>query len=80
VMAFYTMAFLGTAPIGSLIGGVVASRIGAPATIALGGMSCILGAARFAQHLPQFRALVRPVYLKRGIIAVPDIDTGAKAL
>jgi MFS family permease len=80
VMAFYTMAFLGTAPIGSLIGGVVADHIGAPATIALGGVACMLGAALFARRLPQFRALVHPVYMERGIITIPDIDTGTKTL
>src|SRR4029079_14313180 len=40
VMAFYTMAFLGTAPLGSLLAGVRASRMGAPKTIALGGAAC----------------------------------------
>ena len=33
VMAFYTMAFLGTAPLGSLLAGVLADRLGEPATI-----------------------------------------------
>ncbi|HET7024620.1 MAG TPA: MFS transporter, partial [Gemmatimonadales bacterium] len=41
VMAFFAMSFLGTAPIGSLIGGVVADRIGAPETILLGGVACV---------------------------------------
>ena len=68
VMAFYAMAFLGTAPIGSLIAGVVADRIGPTATIALGGVACIAGGIRFAVALPKFRAQVRPVYIERGII------------
>ncbi|MDB4898834.1 MAG: protein of unknown function DitE, partial [Gemmatimonadetes bacterium] len=62
VMAFYTMAFLGTAPIGSLIAGVAADRIGAEMTILLGGLSCLLAAAWFASRLSQFRILVRPIY------------------
>ncbi len=41
VMSFYTMAFLGTAPLGSLIAGVAADRIGAPTTILLGGIACV---------------------------------------
>jgi MFS family permease len=36
VIAFYTMTFLGTTPIGSLLGGIAADRIGAPATVAFG--------------------------------------------
>ena len=43
VMAFYTMAFLGTAPIGSLLAGVLADRIGEPATIVVGGVACLRG-------------------------------------
>ena len=67
VMAFYGMAFLGTAPIGSLIAGVVADRIGPSGTIALGGVACILGGIWFAVGLPKFRAQVRPIYIERGI-------------
>jgi MFS family permease len=68
VMAFYAMAFLGTAPIGSLIAGVIADRIGPTATIALGGVACIIGGIWFAVGLPKFRAHVRPIYIERGII------------
>lgn len=68
VMAFYGMAFLGTAPIGSLIAGVVADRIGPTNTITLGGLACIAGGAWFGVRLPRFRALVRPIYIARGIL------------
>ena len=33
VMSFYTMAFIGVAPFGSLMAGLAASRFGAPHTI-----------------------------------------------
>jgi MFS family permease len=69
VMAFYTMAFLGTAPIGSLLAGVVADRIGAPATIMLGGIACVGGGVWFALRLPLLRADVHPIYTKMGIIS-----------
>jgi len=74
VMAFYTMAFLGTAPLGSLMAGVLADRIGEPMTIAAGGVACLLGAGWFASRLPRLRELVRPIYLERGILtaAAPD--------
>lgn len=69
VMSFYAMAFIGTAPIGSLIAGVVASRIGAPWTIGLGGATCLLGAVWLAVRLPVLRAQVRPIYVERGILS-----------
>ncbi|NUQ21453.1 MAG: MFS transporter [Gemmatimonadaceae bacterium] len=69
VMAFYTMAFLGTAPLGSLLAGVVAERIGASPTILLGGIACVAGALWLALRLPRLREEVRPIYLERGIIS-----------
>ena len=71
VMAFYTMAFLGTAPLGSLMAGVLADRIGEPMTIAAGGVACLLGSAWFASRLPALGELVRPIYIERGILAAP---------
>ena len=74
VMAFYSMAFLGTAPIGSLIGGVVADRIGAAETILLGGIACVAGAGWLALRLPRLREQVRPIYIERGIISAVQGD------
>ena len=80
VMAFYTMAFLGTAPIGSLIAGVLADRIGPTRTITIGGTCCLLAAVWFASRLPGLREIVRPIYLERGIIAAAEIEGGTKSL
>jgi MFS family permease len=78
VMAFYTMAFLGTAPIGSLLAGVAADRIGTQRTILMGGVLCLGAAGWFAMRLPQFRVLVRPIYEERGILApVTEESLGA---
>ncbi len=74
VMSFYTMAFLGMAPFGSLIGGSLAAHIGAPGTVMLGGAVCLLGSLAFARRLPAVRSLVRPIYRERGI--VPEIAAG----
>nr|WP_320039187.1 MFS transporter [uncultured Bacteroides sp.] len=68
VMSFYTMAFMGTAPIGSFLAGSMASMIGAPATLLIGGIACVIGALVFAQKLPLFIKLVRPIYIQLGII------------
>jgi MFS family permease len=80
VMAFYTMAFFGSAPIGSLLAGVVADRIGAQTTIGLCGGVCVLTGVWFAGKLPSLRAIVRPIYIERGILPVPAVDTGTKSL
>jgi MFS family permease len=74
VMAFYTMAFLGTAPIGSLLAGIVASRIGAPATIIAGGVAVLAGGAWLALRLPMLRQHIRPIYREMGIIAAVQAD------
>jgi MFS family permease len=81
VMAFYAMAFLGTSPIGSLIAGVLADRIGAQATIALGGTICVAAGVWFSTRLPLLRSIVHPIYVERGILPIPAaVDTGQKAL
>jgi MFS family permease len=74
VMAFYSMAFQGMAPFGSLIAGVLAARIGAPRTIVLSGLVCTGGAAWFAWKLPEIRQFVRPVYARLGIL--PQVALG----
>jgi MFS family permease len=68
VMSFYTMAFLGTAPLGSLLAGVLADRIGAPLTILFGGLACVAAGVWFGVRLPSLRALLRPIYIQKGIL------------
>jgi predicted MFS family arabinose efflux permease len=80
VMAFYTMAFLGTAPIGSLFAGLAADRIGPQRTILFGGLSCVAAGTWFALRLPSLRELVRPIYVERGILAAAEIEGSTKAL
>ena len=74
VMSFYMMAFLGTAPFGSLIAGWMSSRIGAPHTLLVGGVCCLAGAAWFAAELPHIRKAVRPIYIRMGIL--PQVAAG----
>ena len=77
VMSFYSVAFQGMAPFGSLFAGIVANRIGAPYTLAIGGFFCIAGGLWFIGKLPQIRALIRPIYRKLGIL--PEIADGIQA-
>jgi MFS family permease len=68
VMSLYAMAFMGMAPLGSFVGGSLAGKIGAPSTLIIGGASCIIGSFLFAKILPSLRSMVRPIYLKKGIL------------
>ena len=74
VMSFYAMAFMGTVPLGSLLSGALAARIGAPATVVLGGIASLFGAAAFARALPDLRAQIRPIYARLGVI--PEVAAG----
>jgi MFS family permease len=56
VMAVYSMMFMGMAPLGALLSGVLAHRLGAPLTVGLGGAACATGATVFALRLPALRA------------------------
>jgi MFS family permease len=74
VMSIYAMAFMGTAPFGSLLAGGLAKILGAPLTLAIGGVACLLGALIFARKLPVLREKIRPTYIRMGII--PEVYTG----
>jgi MFS family permease len=67
VMSLYTAAFLGVAPLGSLLAGMFADRIGAATTVLIGGGLCLLTGATIARELPRLRAHIRPIYAKLGI-------------
>jgi len=77
VMSLYTVAFMGTTPIGSLLAGTLAARVGARWTTASGGILCLVGAALFARALPALREQVRPIYARLGII--PEVAKGMQA-
>jgi MFS family permease len=68
LMGFYTLAFVGTAPIGSLLSGFLASRIGTTVTILLCGLFCVGGSLVFAYLLPSLRKALRPIYFRVGIL------------
>jgi len=69
VMSYYTAAFMGMAPFGSLLAGALAHWIGAPRTVMFTGSCCIAGGLWFWSRLPAIRREMRPVYEQLGIIA-----------
>lgn len=77
VMSLYTMAFTGTAPLGSLLIGWVAARAGAPVAIGIGGGVTVCAALFFGHHLPVLRDIVRPIYVSMGIL--PELARGIQA-
>jgi MFS family permease len=79
VMSYYTMAFVGMAPFGSLLAGVLAHAIGAPHTVIVSGVACILGGLWFWSRLPRLRKDMRPIYERMGIIPqAPLMEEGAE--
>jgi MFS family permease len=68
VMSYYTMAFVGMAPFGSLLAGALAHAIGAPRTVIVSGIACILGSIWFTSRLPAIRKDMRPIYERLGIV------------
>ena len=71
VMSYYTMAFVGMAPFGSLLAGALAHRFGAPHAVILTGSFCLAGAAWYATQLKPMRQVMRPIYIEMGIMPNP---------
>jgi MFS family permease len=67
VMSVYSMMFMGMAPIGALGAGLVADRLGAPLTVAIGGVACIGGSILFGQRLPALRVEARRLIIAQGM-------------
>lgn len=77
VMSYYTMAVVGMAPFGSLLAGSVANAFSAPSTLLVTGVFCVAGGVWFYTQLKSIRPLMRPIYVKLGIL--PEIASGLKA-
>jgi MFS family permease len=73
VMSFYSVALMGTTPIGNLLAGSVASGIGIPYTLLIGGAITIISGILFQLNRKSFRKFVRPIYVDKGILpSLPD--------
>ncbi|MGD0737103.1 MAG: MFS transporter [Terracidiphilus sp.] len=73
VMSYYTMAFVGMAPFGSLMAGALAHEVGAQRTVMVSGVACILGGCWFWTRLKGIRKHMRPIYERLGIVPMRDI-------
>jgi MFS family permease len=73
VMSYYTMAFVGMAPFGSLLAGGLAHGIGAPRTVVISGVACILGSLWFWSRMKEIRTVMRPIYQRLGIVPGPEM-------
>ncbi len=73
VMSYYTMAFVGMAPFGSLLAGTMANAVGAPWTVIMNGAAVVLGAVWFATRLRAVRHAIRPIYREMGILPAKEV-------
>jgi len=80
VMAVYSMMFMGMAPIGALLGGALAERLGAPHTVAIGGLASLLGAGWFALHLPKIRVEARRLIVAQAAAGGEPAEMTAQAV
>ena len=67
VMSLYSMMFMGMAPFGAFFGGALANRVGAPMTVAVGGIACVFGAIWFGRALPELRIEARRLIVAQGL-------------
>jgi MFS family permease len=77
IMSLYTVAFMGMIPIGSLLSGALAARIGTTRTLLVAGLACGCGGVAFLRSLPAMRKAMRPVYARLGII--PEVAQGLES-
>jgi len=70
VMSYYTAAFFGMTPFGSLLAGTLAEHFGPLHTLMMAGACCLAGALWFTMELPKMRAVMRPIYQEMGLLPV----------
>jgi MFS family permease len=80
VMSFYTLAFFGMGPLGSLLSGCLASTLGTASAFLICGMMCVTGSLIFAVLLPELQRVVRPIYIRVGIVPGEPAEDAAAAI
>ena len=75
MMSLYSMMFLGMAPLGSLLAGATADHIGAPVTVAIGGLASFVAGLAFLRRWPAMRGSARELVAAQGMMApAPSAD------
>ncbi len=74
VMSVYSMMFMGMAPMGALVAGALATPLGAPATVAIGGSICAVGGVVFGAGLPRLRGPARELIVAQQLSAGSPAD------
>jgi len=81
VMAVYSMMFMGMAPFGALVAGTMANHIGAPTTVALGGLTCLAGSLVFGALWPNLRGEARQLIVAQGMLSgEPPAEMSSQAV
>jgi MFS family permease len=80
VMAVYSMMFMGMAPIGALLGGALADHLGAPTTVAIGGVASVAGACWFGFQLPKIRVEARRLIVASAVAGGEPSEMNAPAV
>ncbi|HMP54482.1 MAG TPA: hypothetical protein PKD05_23245 [Candidatus Melainabacteria bacterium] len=71
-MSLFTMAFMGTVPLGSLLAGAISNQFGFPNMIYSCGAYCLVVAATFTYLLPRLREEGRGLYIQRGLLEAEE--------
>ncbi len=81
VLSYYTLAFRGTGPFGAFIAGALTDKLGAPPTIRIGGICCLMGAMIYVWKLPSLHKMIHQIYLNKGLISpeMPALGTMSKS-
>ena len=69
VMSFYTMSFMGTFPLGSLLMGWSAEKVGAAWTLALGAFAYLICALLALPRMPELRRQAHAIYARKGLLS-----------
>lgn len=89
LMSFFSMAVMGMAPFGAMTAGWTAAHASPRTALLVSASAAFVASAFFATQLPTLRRLIRPVYLRKGIIrasatgveteSIVKVDSGAVA-
>jgi predicted MFS family arabinose efflux permease len=77
IMSLFAVAFIGMAPFGALLAGRVATHLGAPRTLRLSGLGCLIAGLIYLTRLRALRPLVHGIYIKKGIL--PEVAAAMQA-